>query len=179
MHLTESEWFGQVNTAHQTWRQATAPTGYANDEPRKPKSAFWLKPLSFCVLSTGRKLALVCFPGENPDERSTLAILLFHTLSSLFICSCLDSFHRCHFSCRTWIWNLLSIEKTSAVSYVYTVGSKSDTTLKTWDWKSNLNLDLTGKLKDLEKCQKLHRYHSYYNMNGKSSTVIKDLLLYI
>ncbi len=174
MHLTESEWFGQVNTAHQTWRQATAPTGYANDEPRKPKSAFWLKPLSFCVLSTGRKLALVCFPGENPDERSTLAILLFHTLSSL------SSVLVWTLSTAViWIWNLLSIEKASAVSYVYTVGSKSDTTLKTWDWKSNLNLELTGKLKDLEKCQKLHRYHSYYNMNGKRSTVIQYLLLYI
>ncbi len=109
MHLTESEWFGQVNTAHQTWRQATAPTGYANDggqssrgrlraqREQKQKSAFWLKPLSCCVLSTGCILALVCFPGVNLDERSTLLymharylalsyfIVVFHLfLSGLF-----------------------------------------------------------------------------------------------
>lgn len=93
MHLTESERLGQVNTAHQTWRQVTAPTGYGNDggqrsrgrlraqSEQKPKSAFWLKPLSCCVLSTDR--TLVRFPGVNLDENG--ALLYIHTLAILLL----------------------------------------------------------------------------------------------
>ncbi len=190
MHLTESEWFGQVNTAHQTWRQATAPTGYANDggqpsrgrlraqREQKQKSAFWLKPLSCCVLSTGCILALVCFPGVNLDERSTLlymharylALSYFIVVFHLFLSGLFPplSFQLSHLNLKSsFYWKGISC-------FICIYGGLQ----KTQHWKLE-NLELTRKLKDFEKFQKLHRYHTYYNMNKSSSTVIEDLLLYI